>query len=185
MLKGIFRVIVDHRERSNWRYLVCRLLLVKKKAHSVAMEWQADQWFRSVLVKFGQPDSFHVSNLWNLHQLAKSCWRVPGDTAECGVFRGLGSYLICSALQRTHFAFDSFAGLSAPSMDDGDYWRKGDLTATLDVAQSNLNGFDVSFHPGWIPERFADVEDRSFSFVHKEVDNGPGRNICSLPECRS
>ena len=28
----------------------------------------------------------------------------------------------------------------------------------------------VRFHPGWIPDRFQDVDDRKFSFVHIDVD---------------
>ncbi len=28
----------------------------------------------------------------------------------------------------------------------------------------------MRLHPGWIPERFADVGDQSFAFVHVDVD---------------
>lgn len=50
---------------------------------------------------------------------------VPGDTAECGVYRGAGPYRIClfnaslPDADRTHFIFDSFQGLSAPTEADG------------------------------------------------------------------
>ena len=39
------------------------------------------------------------------------------------------------------------------------------------MVQKALSGFsNFEFHPGWIPDRFADVADRKFSFVHIDVD---------------
>jgi hypothetical protein len=45
-----------------------------------------------------------------------------------------------------------------------------------------LTGFpQVRLHSGWIPERFADVGDQSFAFVHVEVDlYEPTRNSLEL-----
>ena len=41
----------------------------------------------------------------------------------------------------------------------------------LDVVQRNLAEFDhVKFYPGWVPERFQEVESITFSFVHIDVD---------------
>jgi hypothetical protein len=48
---------------------------------------------------------------------------VSGDTAECGVFNGAGSNIICKVTQedglhhRTHHIFDSFEGLSKLEFD--------------------------------------------------------------------
>ena len=64
---------------------------------------------------------------------------VPGDTAECGVYRGAASWFICrhfAGSGRTHFAFDSFEGLSDPDAADGAYWAHGDLAmSAVDVAE--------------------------------------------------
>ena len=39
------------------------------------------------------------------------------------------------------------------------------------VARGNLEGCDgIHFYRGWIPERFAEVADRRFAFVHIDVD---------------
>ena len=54
---------------------------------------------------------------------------------------------------------------------DGDYWKQGDLSVFLDAVKTNLSQFsNVSFHKGWIPERFPHVADRRFAFVHIDVD---------------
>lgn len=102
--------------------------------------------------------------------------RVGGNTAECGSFMGLGSYLICEAHQRNgeggrHFIFDSFEGLSQPTPADGAYWRAGDLAASEADVRRRLAQYDfVEYKKGWIPDRFAEVADEEFCFVHVDVD---------------
>ena len=62
--------------------------------------------------------------------------------------------------------------MSEPGPADGTHWSRGDLAAGEEVVRLNLERFAerLRFHPGWIPERFADVADRSFAFVHVDVD---------------
>ena len=44
------------------------------------------------------------------------------------------------------------------------------MVATADELRSNLSEFKgVTIHQGWIPERFHEVADRRFSFVHIDV----------------
>jgi hypothetical protein len=118
---------------------------------------------------------------FNLYYLARSARDVGGDTAECGVYRGRGSWFILNALpgpDRRHFVFDSFEGLSEPRAADKPdrseayAWARNDLAMGQQIARRNLAAFEgrVSFHKGWIPERFPDVEDRRFSLVHLDVD---------------
>ena len=87
---------------------------------------------------------------------------VPGDTAECGSYEGMSSYLILAATKgedRTHHIFDSFMGLSSPTTEDtvGDpevfRWQKHSLTAPEQLLRRNLAPFDNFLtYPGWIPE---------------------------------
>jgi len=109
-----------------------------------------------------------------LDQLLKSVVDVSGDTAECGVYMGASSWLICDRIQggeKTHHIFDSFEGLSQPEDIDGDYWQEGDMSIDIGNVKEILNSFDfVEYHKGWIPERFIDVEDKKFCFVHVDVD---------------
>ena len=110
---------------------------------------------------------------------------LPGDTAECGVFTGASSWFICrhfAGSGKVHHGFASFAGLPEPTAPDGDYWREGDAAAGEAEARATLAGFDVQLHPGWIPERFAEVADERFCFVNVDVDSDRGPDRPGVPD---
>lgn len=124
-----------------------------------------------------------IDRRFTVVQMAASVRKLSGSTAECGVRRGVGSALICTALQGTyddaqrHFGFDSFEGLAEPTEEDrsrwgdGLWWRKGELSNPIDVAQANLEGFPFcQLVRGWIPQCFAPAADHRFRFVHIDVD---------------
>jgi hypothetical protein len=138
------------------------------------LAWWFDAPFNAFLRRFDELEGMNSDRKWMVRQLCRLARRVDGDTAECGVFRGASSYLICAANRGTgkvHHAFDSFEGLSRPGPRDGDYWTAGTLACDLDSVKAALREFDaVAYHKGWIPDRFADVADRRFSFVHVDVD---------------
>lgn len=132
-------------------------------------------------------DSFPASNhdvkdrRFVLFSMAQSVAHLTGDTAECGVFDGASSHLICTAnapgSDVWHHVFDSFEGLSAPEADDqptspdAEGWNPGDLAVGLEQVRQNLARFElVKYYSGWIPERFVEVADRQFRFVHVDVD---------------
>jgi O-methyltransferase len=103
---------------------------------------------------------------------------LDGDLAECGVFRGASAFLLAKGIaaqapdKRLHL-FDSFAGLSEPKAElDGSHWHSGDLACGLAEVASNLTQYAslIVFHPGWIPEKFSEVSEKKFCFVHIDVD---------------
>jgi hypothetical protein len=141
------------------------------------LDWWGDPRFDRYLADAGEADGFNAQRRFAVLQLARLVAGVPGDTAECGVFRGAGSRLILAATAngpdgpREHHLFDSFEGLSNPGAEDGEYWRRGDLACSVDSVRAALSEFPgVRFHPGWIPDRFPEVADRRFAFVHVDVD---------------
>jgi O-methyltransferase len=140
------------------------------------MEWWGDDNFNAFLERFDERRGLNTDRRLMLGELVRLVEDVPGDTVECGVYRGAGSYLICSVgtrsrQRRTHHVFDSFEGLSAPTSADGTYWSSGDLSIGLDVVQRNLAEFqNVRYYQGWIPARFGDVAGTRFAFVHVDVD---------------
>src|SRR4051812_26651995 len=136
--------------------------------------WWHDEAFNEYLRRFEELDGMNSDRRWMVYQLCRLTRDIPGDTAECGVFRGASSYLICLAnqgLPREHHVFDSFEGLSSPGPRDGDYWKAGALSWPLDAVQRELRRFpDIRYYKGWIPERFGEIAERAFSFVHVDVD---------------
>lgn len=129
--------------------------------------------------------------IYNLLALLKSTAAVAGDVVECGCYQGLSSYMLCSQLRLLDAAFDgtgfhifdSFEGLSNPVAED---WvsddhpdagrvqsmcRPGNFAATLASVQAAMADFPgVAFHPGWIPDRFPEMPERQYRFIHVDVD---------------
>lgn len=139
------------------------------------LDWWHNSDFNAFLDRFGERGGFNTLRRWMLWQLLRLISNVRGDTAECGVYQGASSWLICAATQgsgRIHHLFDSFEGLSEPDALDGTYWVRGSLAAGEDVVRHNLMPFaaKLEFHKGWIPQRFSDVDRNTFAFVHIDVD---------------
>lgn len=145
------------------------------------LAWLTDEEYLSHWRLFQERNDDRIhERRFHLYYLAKSTRRLAGDTAECGVLHGAGSFLIMratGATHRTHHIFDSFQGLSTP--DDQDQvaqqrtsqWKEGDLQVNEDVVIRNLSGYGTfKTYPGWIPSRFQEVSDKTFSFVHIDVD---------------
>jgi O-methyltransferase len=174
MIRGLYKAAVDPGVRSEWRWLVLRKVrdwvMPSYRIQWPYLDWWNDPWFNAYLDKFSMLSGANTDRRWMLYQLAKLARNVPGDTAECGVMAGSGSYLICSVLGRPHFMFDSFEGNSAPGAADGSYNLAGYLACAIETARANLSSFsNLSFHKGWIPDRFPDVADRRFCFVNIDV----------------
>jgi hypothetical protein len=145
--------------------------------HWPQIDWWEDEYFNSYLTRFDEMGSPNVEQRWMIYQLLRLTEQVSGDTAECGVYKGATSWLICmhnrstASATRTHFMFDSYSGLSSPTSSDGSHWTEGDLSYNVDKVRDNMTGLEhFELLQGWIPERFSEVEDRNFSFVHIDVD---------------
>ena len=159
--------------------LIASILCPSYRMRDKALEWMTDQTFDRYLHFVGASrglKSINAGRYWMLYQLLRLTDKVPGDTAECGVYLAASSYLICSfvarsALPKSHHLFDSFEGLSAPVPQDGDHWLPNDLKVDFGEAARRLSKFqNLHFYKGWIPDRFNEVADRRFSFLHIDVD---------------
>ena len=134
-----------------------------------------DRAFLEYYRRFMDPGNWHsLDRKYTLDQLLKLVQHLDGDLAECGAYRGFSAYRLCLAARNSSklvHLFDSFAGLSAPGPWDGDYWTAGGLRSSEVALQETLAEFDnYRIYRGWIPERFGEVSDRRFSFVHIDVD---------------
>lgn len=108
---------------------------------------------------------------------------VAGDVCEVGCYRGLSAYLIAEILtnmgKKVDFHIcDSFEGLS--NFDDSDKStyrnmntpeRLKHFVCPLDTVKYNLREYDfINYHKGWIPEPFKNLTEKTFCFVHIDVD---------------
>lgn len=174
--------ITDPRElyESRFQYLAGKAASLGFEIYNKNLMWMDDAefwsvWKASPFSGKQRPDRKFVA--WSMAQATR---HIVGDTAECGVLDGATSYVVLSAREESygvHHVFDSFEGLSEPTVEDlpssqlAFNWRAGDLSVSQEVAIRNLGRFDnVRFYKGWIPQRFHEVSDRVFSFVHVDVD---------------
>lgn len=147
------------------------------------LNWVSDREYVNAWTGFPAARDEIKDRKFVLWSFAKSTANLAGDTAECGVFDGGSSYLMCLAREQVpgwsgqHHLFDSFEGLSEPEAvdvpsDERTYrWKKHDLAVSEGQVLENLQRFPfVVSHPGWIPTAFDEVADRQFSFVHVDVD---------------
>lgn len=154
---------------------ISRRIYPAYKFSEFGRNWLQDREFLDYYVSLVDDRNFHsLDRKYLLHELLKLTAAVDGDTAECGVYRGASSWLICRFLGKSgkrHHLFDSFSGLSAPTAEDGSYWKSGDLRSSEEEVRTRLKEFDNwTMHRGWIPEKFPEVGGARFSFVHIDVD---------------
>jgi hypothetical protein len=150
--------------------------------HHQARWWNDTEWLAKY-DRFILPDNFTgehhhriLDRRYTLQQLAASVRHLHGSTAECGVFKGIGSALICATLWETygenerHYGLDSFAGLPAPGANDAD-WHMGQLATPYEATRRHLDEFAMcELRVGWIPDTFRGLEEQRFRLVHIDVD---------------
>jgi len=145
------------------------------KVSEFGRSWLDDRAFFHEYRRFMDTSNWHSADRkYSLWQLARWAARLPGEFAECGVYKGGSAIYLCQEASKSGkhvYLFDSFEGLPSPSEVDGSHWRKGNLAAPLEEVLSGLGNYACfSCHRGWIPERFAEVAHELFSLVHIDVD---------------
>jgi O-methyltransferase len=138
--------------------------------------WRNDKVFEQNYFNL-EGNNFHaIDRKYSTNQFLHLIKNIPGDIAECGVYKGATAWFMCIFIQQHHLnkavhVFDSFEGLSNPQSEDGKYWAAGNLATDEATCQKNLAAFNfVKYYKGWIPKRFAEVEATRFCFVHIDVD---------------
>ncbi|MFM7107750.1 MAG: TylF/MycF/NovP-related O-methyltransferase [Planctomycetaceae bacterium] len=108
-----------------------------------------------------------------IHSIAQAMRHMEGDMAEVGVYAGSSTKMICEAKgdKRLHVC-DTFAGLPAPTAEDGGVETQGCYACGLDSIRAYLAGFpNVEYHVGFCPDSVRGVlDDARFCFVHLDLD---------------
>jgi O-methyltransferase len=137
-----------------------------------------------------QSGSRSVQKLYNTTQCFKATRAMSGCVAECGCFKGLSAFVFCSYQREVDpnfdgkgfHIFDSFEGLSEPTREDlirdpsvglvgASSLGQGSYAGTLDEVKRTLADFPaVTYHRGWLPESLITQPERTYRFVHIDVD---------------
>ena len=99
---------------------ISEMIYPKYKFSDFGRLFLEDNAFMNYYESYHGTRNYHsLDRKYTLEQLMKLLNSTDeGDTAECGVFQGASSYLICRQIrnsQKQHHVFDSFEGLSAPT----------------------------------------------------------------------
>lgn len=135
-------------------------------------------------------DSFlNQRRLYQVYQMAKYIIKnnISGDFSECGCWKGHSTYMVSKLLQDNEFnqtfhVFDSFeGGLSNKNKEDENLRveltkeqikkEKMIFSNSEGEVRDLLSDFKfVKLYPGWIPDRFGEVNDCNFAFVFIDLD---------------
>ncbi len=136
-------------------------------------------------------DPNRPERLYNLAQLLGQTKHIDATVAECGVWRGLSSFILCHYLRAERADFrgngyrivDSFRGLSKPGTPDiltdpaltGGAPRSGQeagaYAATVEEVRWTLREFPAAeIIEGWIPPVLGSLPEDHYRFVHLDVD---------------
>lgn len=176
--------IEDVADRYDKQFLALDALVMERgfRLYNQHLSWLRDPEFWTLWKQFPEWRRHRPERKFILWSLYRSVAHLAPNTAECGVYTGGASFLICQEGEKqghlkTHYAFDSFEGLSAPTQNDisstetAYLWHEGDLAVDEDHVRSLLKPCQsAKLLKGWIPDRFHEVGDAQFSFVHIDVD---------------
>ena len=107
-----------------------------------------------------------------LYNLVIETSSVPGDMAECGVFRGGSAKLMAKAdtADRILHIFDTFEGIPAEQRMEGEH-KAGDFTSNrADVEEFLRDCPTIKIYEGLVPDTLDAIKDLTFSLVNLDMD---------------
>lgn len=181
LLKRSLFGTTKQRYESRYKILVSLARKSGLRLYNKNLYWMHDQEFMDAWSKFPAMKPYVHDRKFTLYYIAKNLRSVVGDIAECGVFSGGSAHVMMSAstdVPKHYYGFDSFEGLSEPAEIDrprNDHtfkWEKHDLKVDEAYTTQCLSHHAGKFtlYKGWIPARFNEVEGKTFSLVHIDVD---------------
>ena len=140
--------------------------------------WREDKEFIGQYKNLCPGNYFTQDRKFTLREFIRTTKDIPGALVECGCWEGASAWFIANEFpESTFYIFDSFEGLSCPGKEDKSNlldhqpWKQGDMAVTEQRLRSTLNEFkNIRILKGWIPNRFEEVAQERFRFVHIDVD---------------
>jgi hypothetical protein len=156
--------------RAAKRLLAGRYTLAVPQFYTVYSPWFEPEFLGMLAGPIRDNTLLSEDRLYILHSFVQQCAALPGDMAECGVYRGGSAYLIAELLAergstRPVYFFDSFEGMPSTVRAERDSHRSGDFgDTTLKHVQALLSQFSFAeIRPGFMPQTFAGLEGREFA----------------------
>ena len=173
------------------QYLDCSLIHFESMAGRItALTGAQPCWQRFHLARMQrfllsvQSISF-IAGTWLYSELLDAhCERIPGDIAECGVYKGgnaLSTLLISRvACSRPYHLLDSFEGFPELSQHDPASRRHDFQDAEFGTLRNLFRNFpNVVIHKGWFRETLPQMPERNYSMVYVDCDLYEGtRELC-------
>jgi O-methyltransferase len=136
--------------------------------------WFGDE-FQALYKKVASNTVVKEDRCYILHGMARYASGLPGDVAECGVFRGGTAFIIADALRhsgKTLRLYDTFSGMPDGTETDPSGHCVGDFGGTsLEAVQAYLSEFPlVEYCSGVIPDTFNYADDSPYCLIHVDVD---------------
>ncbi len=175
-LKYCYEAYINNDEYSRFVLAekIVKIIYPKYKFSEYGRSYFNDIEFSKFYKKYVGDNVHSYDRKYFLSQLVKLTNHLEGDIVECGVFEGASAYLMfdkITSVQKKMHLFDSFEGLSTPSVIDGNYWKEGNLSRSETIVRGNLPESErILYYKGWIPDKFEMVSNVKFSLVHLDVD---------------
>jgi hypothetical protein len=124
-----------------------------------------------------------LSEMMNLHRIAKRALKIEGDIAEVGVYAGGSAKIIARASlgKKIIHLFDTFEGIAevTPHLDSV---KIGEFSCPLEYVRDYLKEFpEVRYYQGIFPQstlQFPEVLKARFSMVNLDVDTYATTRAC-------
>ena len=130
--------------------------------------------FDDIFIKTGsllRVDNIISSRSYLLYSICKKASLMDGDFVECGTYLGSSAAFMAASCKTTLHLFDSWEGVSSLTEFDNNLYLEQSFKCDINSAKKNLSKYNnINFYKGWIPERFNEIENKSFSVVHIDVD---------------
>ncbi len=140
--------------------------------------WDYNDEFEAIYGKIESLAGVTKRSLYLIYQALHQTFSIPGDIAECGVYKGGSAYLIAEvtnklAPQKTVFLFDTFKGL--PDMNikhDSALDKKNTYQDTsVESVKALLDKFNnCNINEGLLQETLKSAAEKTFCFVHIDCD---------------
>ena len=181
LLPEFYRVYVDNSKRINGykvEHLVDELIKVSSW-HSNFLGlidfWKLNPEFNEIFDRASKTSGNYATRCFMLYQFLKQISNLDGDVAEVGVHKGRTAKVIAltsEEFNKNVYLFDTFTGMPEVDSEKDNYYRKGAFsdTSVTDVQEFLLDCKNVTIYPGFFPDTAKPISEKTFSFVHVDVD---------------